>query len=228
MAALGRQYAGNRFQTFSLRFDDAEYDESEFQRLMVKQLRSEHHEVVVSRRDIARVFPDVVYHTERPILHTAPAPLFLLSRLVREHGIKVVLTGEGADEMFASYDLFREGKVRRFWAKYPDSQSRPRLLEHLYPYLARSPVSQQAMARQFFGRNLAGHQSPGFAHDTRWHTPGALKRLFSAPNLAFTLDQRFALGRAKRPSAPDKKSRSNAECIVMRSRILAGPDYALL
>ena len=56
---------------------------------------------------------------------------------------------------------------------------RPRLLERLYPYLARSPVSQQAMARQFFGRNIAAHRAPGFAHDTRWHTTGALKRLFS-------------------------------------------------
>jgi len=179
VAALGRQYAGDKFQTFSLRFDDAEYDETHFQHLMVKMLGSEHHEVIVSKRDIANVFPEVIYHTERPILRTAPAPLFLLSKLVREHGIKVVLTGEGADEMFAGYDIFREGKVRRFWGRQPESTWRPRLLERLYPYLARSPVSQQAMARQFFGRNIISHDSPGFAHDTRWHTTGALKRLLS-------------------------------------------------
>ena len=89
----------------------------EFQRLMAERLGSEHHEVVVSRGDIARVFPDVIAHTERPILRTAPAPLFLLSKLVHDAGIKVVLTGEGADEMFAGYDLFREAKVRRFWAR---------------------------------------------------------------------------------------------------------------
>lgn len=179
VAALGRQFAGDRFQTFSLRFNDAEYDETEYQRLMVNILGSEHHEVVVSRSDIANVFPEVIYHTERPILRTAPAPLFLLSKLVSDHGIKVVLTGEGADEMFAGYDIFREGKVRRFWGRQPASAWRPRLLERLYPYLARSPVSQQAMARQFFGRNIAAHRAPGFAHDTRWHTTGALKRLFS-------------------------------------------------
>lgn len=179
VAALGRQFAGNHFQTFSLRFDDAEYDETEFQRLMVNMLGSEHHEVVVSRSDIANVFPEVIYHTERPILRTAPAPLFLLSKLVRDHGIKVVLTGEGADEMFAGYDIFREGKVRRFWGRQPESVWRSRLLERLYPYLARSPVSQQAMARQFFGRNISAHRTPGFAHGTRWHTTGALKRLLS-------------------------------------------------
>ncbi len=179
VAALGRKYAGEHFQTFSLRFDDAEYDESEYQKLVVKMIGSEHHEVMVTREDIARIFPDVIYHTERPILRTAPAPLFMLSGLVREHGIKVVLTGEGADEMFAGYDIFREGKVRRFWGRQPDSAWRHRLLERLYPYLARSPVSQQAMARQFFGRNISSHKSAGFAHDTRWQTTGALKRLLS-------------------------------------------------
>jgi asparagine synthase (glutamine-hydrolysing) len=179
VAAMGSGLAGERFQTFSLRFCDAEYDETHFQRLMVRATGSEHHELMVSRQDIADAFPQVIWHAERPILRTAPAPLFLLSKLVRERGIKVVLTGEGADEMFAGYDLFREGKVRRFWGRQPESARRPRLLERLYPYLSRSPVSQKAMARQFFGRHIADHRAPGFAHDTRWRTTGAIKRLFS-------------------------------------------------
>lgn len=180
VATLGRRFAGRRFQTFSLRFADAEYDETRFQRLVAEATGSEHHEVVVSRGDIAAIFPEVIYHTERPILRTAPAPLFLLSRLVRDRGIKVVLTGEGADEMFAGYDLFREGKVRRFWGRQPASTRRSRLLERLYPYLTRSPVQQQAMARQFFGRGIEAHDAPGFAHDTRWRSTSAIKRLFSA------------------------------------------------
>jgi asparagine synthase (glutamine-hydrolysing) len=184
VAALGQRHAGDRFQTFSLRFAEAEYDETGFQRQMVERLGSEHHEVMVSRSDIADVFPGVVWHTERPILRTAPAPLLLLSRLVQRCGIKVVLTGEGADEIFAGYDLFREGKVRRFWARDPQSTLRPRALERLYPYLARSPVSQQAMAREFFGRNLSHCREPGFAHETRWRTTAALKRLLSAPTRA--------------------------------------------
>ncbi len=179
VASLGLAAKGSQFRTFSLRFEDAEYDETEFQRQMVEHIHSEHSEVIVSRQDIANAFPDVIYHTERPILRTAPAPLFMLSGLVRKEGAKVVLTGEGADEVFAGYDLFREAKVRRFWAKHPDSQSRPRLLERLYPYLARSPVSQQAMAKQFFGRNLANARQPGFSHDTRWQTTSALRRLFT-------------------------------------------------
>lgn len=180
VAALGLRAMGGNFQTFSLRFQDAEYDETGFQRMMVERLGSEHHEVVCSRADIARIFPDVIEHTERPILRTAPAPLFLLSRLVRDNGIKVVLTGEGADEMFAGYDLFREARLRRFWARQPGSTARPRLLERLYPYLERSPVAQAAMARQFFGQDLESWRSPGFGHGTRWRGAAALRRLLSA------------------------------------------------
>jgi len=179
VAALGRQAKGDGFLTFSVRFEDEEYDETEHQRAMVAQVGSDHREVLVRRRDIAEAFPDVVWHAERPLLRTAPAPLFLLSRLVREAGIKVVLTGEGADEVFGGYDLFREGKVRRFWGRQPSSACRPRLLDRLYPYLARSPVAQRALAKEFFGRGREGWRAPGFAHQTRWSGAAALQRLFT-------------------------------------------------
>ena len=180
IAAMGRRVKGDRFTTYSIRFEDAEFDETVFQRQMAATLESEHREVLVTRRDIADVFPDVVEHAERPLLRTAPAPLFLLSKLVHESGIKVVLTGEGADEMFAGYDLFREGKIRRFWGKDPGSSIRPRLLERLYPYLSRSPVGQRSMSQAFFGAQLDHANEPGFAHGTRWRSTAALQQLFSA------------------------------------------------
>ncbi|MDB4956839.1 MAG: hypothetical protein JWO36_4408 [Myxococcales bacterium] len=184
VSALARRAHGDRLRTFSLRFSDTEYDETAFQRQMVELLGSEHHEVVVSRADIANVFPDAIWHIERPILRTAPAPLLLLSRLVRDAGIKVVLTGEGADEMFAGYDLFREARVRRFWAREPHSKLRPRLLDRLYPYLARSPAGARAMAREFFGRDLDRAGAADFAHGPRWRSAVALHRLFSADTRA--------------------------------------------
>ena len=187
VAALAVAKRGDQLQTFSLRFEDAEYDETRWQRQMAERLGSRHHEVTVTRADIAASFPDVVLHTERPILRTAPAPMYLLSKLVREHGIKVVLTGEGADETFAGYDLFREAKVRRFWARRPESRMRPRLLERLYPYLSRSPVSQEATARLFFGRDLDRSHEPGFSHGPRWTSTAALLRLL-APAMRSEVD----------------------------------------
>jgi asparagine synthase (glutamine-hydrolysing) len=194
VAALGRKAMGGRFHTYSIRFEDAEYDETLFQREVAARIESDHHDVVVRREDIAACFPDVVWHAERPLLRTAPAPLYLLSRLVRDSRIKVVLTGEGADEMFAGYDLFREGRVRRFWGRQPGSAVRPRLLERLYPYLTRSPVAQQAMAREFFGRGREGFAAPGFAHQTRWQTAAALFRLFH-PDLRSALKGTDVVGR---------------------------------
>ncbi len=180
IAALGRKVKGERFCTYSIRFEDAEFDETPYQRAVAKRIDSDHREVLVRRQDIAEAFPAVVLHAERPLLRTAPAPLFLLSRLVRDSGIKVVLTGEGADEVFAGYDLFREAKIRRFWGRQPASALRPRLLERLYPYLARSPVASRAMAREFFGRGREQPDVPGFAHQTRWRSTAALQRLFTA------------------------------------------------
>lgn len=180
LAALGRRVKGERFLTFSIRFEDGAYDETDHQRAVVALVGSDHREIVVRRADIASALPAVVAHAERPILRSAPAPLFLLSRLVRDAGIKVVLTGEGADEMFAGYDIFREAKVRRFWGREPQSQRRPRLLERLYPWLARSPVAQKGMAREFFGVGREAWQTPGFSHQPRWRSAAALQRLFTA------------------------------------------------
>ncbi len=179
IAALGRIAKGDRFHTYSIRFDDAEYDESPWQRLMAERIDSEHHELVVTSRDISRVFPEVVAHAERPLLRTAPAPMFLLSQAVRDSGIKVVLTGEGADELFAGYDLFREAKIRRFWGRQPDSALRPLLLGRLYPYLERSPVGARTMATEYFGRDRHRWAEPGFSHQPRWRATAAVQALFT-------------------------------------------------
>lgn len=179
VAKMGRTSKEGVFRTFSLRFDDAEFDETSFQRMMAATIESDHGEIVVTRGDIARIFPDVIWHTEQPILRTAPAPLYLLSQYVRKAGIKAVLTGEGADEMFAGYDLFREAKIRMFWSKQPDSQCRPKLFDRLYPYLARSPQSAKGMALEFWKRGLDDAGTPGFSHDPRWRTTSALKKFFS-------------------------------------------------
>ena len=181
ISALGRRAKAGTFRTFSLRFEDAEFDETPYQHAMVERLRSEHAEVVCRKRDIAEVFPDVIWHTERPILRTAPAPLFLLSRLVRQSDFKVVLTGEGADEMLAGYDLFREAKVRRFWSRDPSSKLRPLLFDRLYPYLARSPQQARAMAQAFWKRGIEAPDRFEFSHEPRWQGASALQRLLSRP-----------------------------------------------
>ena len=176
IAFLGLEAHPADYRTYSLRFADAEFDETRYQRLMAERIGSVHREITVTRSDIARVFPEVIRHTERPILRTAPAPMYLLSGLVREDGIKAVLTGEGADEFLAGYDLFRESEIRRFWGRAPESKIRPLLFRRLYPYLARSPQSQDALARNFWRQGIDRPDDPWYSHGPRWRTTMQLKK----------------------------------------------------
>jgi asparagine synthase (glutamine-hydrolysing) len=157
-------------RTFSVTFEDAEYDESGYQQALIKHLGADHSNVACSRLDIGRAFPRTIWHTECPVLRTAPTPLMLLSGLVRRSGYKVVLTGEGADEVFGGYDLFKEAQVRRFWARRPDSKMRPALLGRLYPYLGASPTASAAYAESFFRQGIDRPDEPCFGHLPRWTT----------------------------------------------------------
>ena len=129
--------------------------------------------VVPATADIAAAFVRLIEHTETPILRTAPAPLMILSDLVRRSNFKVVLTGEGADEVFAGYDLFKEARIRRFWARQPRSEARPQLLSRLYPYLKHSPTSS-ALSQSFFAQGLEDTANPFYAHTQRWATTPVL------------------------------------------------------
>lgn len=179
-AAVVARYTSAPLHTFSLRFSDADLDEGRYQKQMSAILGTEHEDVVVSPSDIAAIFPDVIRHTETPILRAAPAPLFLLSKLVRDSGFKVVVTGEGADEVLAGYDIFREARVRQFWARDPASAKRSRASELLYPWMSRSPGRTPAFARSFFGRNL-DIGDPAMSHRPRWDSTAMLESLLAAP-----------------------------------------------
>lgn len=166
-------------RTFSVTFDDSEFDESGYQRQVVDALGTDHRSVSVSHAEIGNVFPDVVRHAERPMLRTAPAPLFLLSRLVRREGYKVVLTGEGADEMLGGYDIFKEAKVRRFCAAQPNSKFRTKLFEKLYPYQPNLQKQSPAYLRAFFQARPEMLAHPLFSHLPRWELTAKLKGFYS-------------------------------------------------
>lgn len=182
IVALVRRFTDTPVRTFSVTFDDAEFDESVHQQAMVRHLHTDHTTLRCSNADIGAAFPQLIRHTEAPVLRTAPVPLMLLSAAVRAAGYKVVLTGEGADEVFAGYDLFKEAKVRRFWARQPGSRMRPRLLGRLYGYLQHSPVGNPAFAQSFFGQGMQHLERPVFAHVPRW-TTSQRALAFLAPEL---------------------------------------------
>ena len=129
-----------------------EFDESAFQQEMVRALGTEHsvgdlharrrHRARLSRRD------------PRTPSGRSCAPRRRRSCCCRgwcaRSGFKVVLTGEGADEVFAGYDIFKEAKLRRFCARQPGSRRRPLLLRRLYPYLPACRRQSQSYLEAFF------------------------------------------------------------------------------
>lgn len=179
IAAIIRQIGTSRLDTFSIAFSDPEFDESEPQRRMAAHLGTDHQVIRATDADIPRVFPEIVWHTETALTRTAPAPMFLLSQLVRDRGYKVVLTGEGADEFLTGYDIFKEAKIRRFWAREPGSIRRPQLLGRLYPEIVRLGASAPAFMQAFFGTGLNETTAPDFSHQVRWRNNQRTHRFFS-------------------------------------------------
>ncbi len=192
IASVVRRHTSNRLVTFSIAFTDQQFDESEFQQEMAGHLGTDHHVVRATHADIGRVFPEVVWHTEVPIMRTAPAPMFMLSKLVRQTGFKVVLTGEGADEFLAGYDIFKEAKVRRFWAGQPQSKIRPLLFKRLYPDISGLSQSNISYLSAFFGEGLAEVDSPWYSHAVRWRNNRRTRRFFADEVLAASSDNHFA------------------------------------
>jgi asparagine synthase (glutamine-hydrolysing) len=166
--ALIHGHTHNSLNTFSIAFTDPDYDEYFYQNQMAEFLGTEHHILHCDYSDIHTALPAVVWHTETPILRTAPVPMYLLSKLVTDQNFKVVMTGEGADEFLAGYDIFKAMKIRRFWAKEPESQLRPKLLALLYPEI-RGIGSSKAFLTRFFRKDLEQTNSPIYSHLVRWN-----------------------------------------------------------
>ena len=165
----------NNLRTFSIGFTEKDYDESSFQNIAAEYFKTQHSSISCSPQDIAENFKNVVWHSEAPLLRTAPTPMSLLAKSVRNQNIKVVITGEGADELLGGYNIFKETKIRRFWAKDPQSKYRPLLLKKLYPYLPQMTNANSNVLKMFFGYKLNETSSPAYSHLLRWNNTTRIK-----------------------------------------------------
>lgn len=179
ITALASRHAETRLQTFSIAFADQLFDESRYQTRTNEYLNVDNRTIQCALGDIGAAFPQAIEHAEMPLLRTAPVPMFLLSKLVHENGFKVVLTGEGADEILGGYDIFKEAKIRRFWARQPDSSFRPLLLRRLYPYMNTLSFGGDTYLKMFFGKNISNTDDPFYSHRLRWQNTARCLRFFS-------------------------------------------------
>jgi asparagine synthase (glutamine-hydrolysing) len=172
IAALTRDLSSETLYSFGIGFRDELFDESAFQDRVAADLGTSLTRVVIDAPDIATLLPRAVELSEKPTLRTALAPLLRLSGAVREAGLKVVLTGEGADELFAGYDIFRENKVRRFWARQPESAVRPLLLGRLNAFTAHDLGRSGAFLTGFYRKGLGNLDDPLYSHRIRFANTG--------------------------------------------------------
>ncbi len=131
----------------------------------------------IGARDIAELLPQTVELAEKPTLRTAPSPLLRLSGAVQDAGLKVVTTGEGADELFGGYDLFRENAVRHFWAREPDSELRPLLLTRLNAFIGKDLKRSGAFLVGFYRKGLTDTGDPLYSHRLRFANTSRLLSL---------------------------------------------------
>ena len=198
IAKLVAEITGTPPATFSIAFEDTKLDESDAQTVMAAALGGRHHTVRMAAADMVADFATAVFHAEMPAFRSAFVPMYRLSALTRANGIKVVLSGEGADEAFLGYDLFKETALRRQWAGLdpPTRQSRlASLYPHLDHYRSDGTVAMTALYQQFAEERLPGL----FSHELRFQNGRFAGRLLRkdgdpfAPILAATAgDPSFA------------------------------------
>ncbi|MFH9089269.1 asparagine synthase (glutamine-hydrolyzing) [Streptomyces sp. NPDC017673] len=173
---LAAELSPGKLRTFSVSFDDPAFDESDSQRVVASRFGTRHSSLRVTDADIARHFPAAVRHAEVPAFRTAFVPMYLLSRRVRDEGIKVVLSGEGADEAFLGYSLFRETLLRAAWNELSPDERAARIAG-LHPELSHFGPAHRAsvmgLMHQFSTERLPGL----FSHEMRYQNGRFAARL---------------------------------------------------
>ena len=167
IAALMARMIDRPLQTFSVAFKDRAFSELEYARSVAGAIGADAHEIVIDERDFFGALPRLVWHEDEPIAHPSSVPLYFVSRLARDH-VKVVLTGEGSDELLAGYGKYprsllnwRAGGVYstltpdavRAWVR---ERVVPRLSGRLGRYAQRSFLAMPRSAEAVFFDNFAG------------------------------------------------------------------------
>ncbi|BBX04611.1 asparagine synthase (glutamine-hydrolyzing) [Mycolicibacterium moriokaense] len=126
---LAQQEMDRPIRAFTLTFDNALYDEASIAEAQAKRVGASYHPIPITGREIADSFADAVWHAETQMFNGHGVAKFLLSRAVRNAGIKVVFTGEGADEMLGGYPYFRVDAVNNDPTMTPEQ--RVKLLDEM-------------------------------------------------------------------------------------------------
>lgn len=155
VAAIAARNSSRRLSSFSLGFEAPSYDESKYARRVAAHAGTEHQDVTLTNSDAARLFSKVTEAFDEPLADASAIPTFALSQFTSGH-VKVVLGGDGADELFAGYPSFQADKLIRWLSLLPTSwrDSLGRVVQRLP--VSHRYVSAEHLLRQFVkGRGLS-------------------------------------------------------------------------
>jgi asparagine synthase (glutamine-hydrolysing) len=172
--------------TFSVGFEDPDYDESEQARLAARVCGTTHHPLTVSEQMFADTLPQAIWFHDQPLNHPNSVPILLLSRLAKK-SVTVMLSGEGSDELFGGYPRYRMLRIRKALGGIPAGLATPtqrllgklraRRLEKLVGALAR-PLAEMLVANAAFVDEKTARSVCHLERDWRW--PGRYARLAEA------------------------------------------------
>lgn len=177
ITGIASKISNQPLNTFSITFDDSSFDESQYQEHMVQHLEANHQKVLFSKKDIPSIIKEVVYHTEVPLLRSGAFPMYVLAKLVRDNNKKVVLSGEGSDELFAGYDIFREVKIREFCNRVPNSKYRTSLYKRINNFVKELNTQPASSLSLFYSASNTG--SWYSSHYSRWKLGHYSQQFFS-------------------------------------------------
>ncbi|HEY1947243.1 MAG TPA: asparagine synthase (glutamine-hydrolyzing) [Bryobacteraceae bacterium] len=115
IAALMKRMRSEPVKTFSVGYQEAAYSELSYARQVAGSIGTDHHEVLVGMEDFFNTLPRLIWHEDEPIAWPSSVSLYFVSKLASEN-VKVVLTGEGSDELFAGYSRYQHYLFNRKWA----------------------------------------------------------------------------------------------------------------
>lgn len=179
---LATQESSHTLRSYSITFEDEGYDETHYQQELASHLGTDHTAIHIKRYDIAQNFPEALYHTETAQFRTAFVPLFNLAKQVRKDGIRVVLTGEGADEIFLGYNIFKETLIRSHWDSFANDNDRAAALSALYPHLKQFSNAQVKQTLSFYNSTNSTEYPVLFSHLPRFTNGKFAARLFNNPS----------------------------------------------
>lgn len=185
---------------------------------------AEEHVVRLRHGEVAGALRHAVWHTESPLMQLEPAAMYLLGRAAREHGVQVMLGGEGAAELFLGHDLFKETVVRLFCLQHPDSRVRPSLFTRIHPELRDSGRAGEFWLRAIL--SVSHPSEPLFSHMPRFALAARVKDFYSADTrlVLAGADPLAELRRRLPPAFASWSPLNRAAYLELATRL---PSYAL-